>query len=298
MTIPPRPSYFSPMSAEEAAEVAAWDAKYGGMAGSSTSSTLQATTSPVAAQTMGTRGSTPWMEANGTTGASNPMAPAPALTGEFRGSGTTPSFRNGSTPMAPAGVFGPRSTIGSMSQGATTPSSSSSFPTNAVDNASQGNYTAGMKLSDYLNPAADWARNEGLKAVKSSYAGAGNFLSGPAMKGISNYASNSALNSAWQPAFNNYMQDKNFNYGVDSGDRAFAYGADRDLAQLGLQGTQGQASANSWLAGILAQLSQSAGQVQGAGTIGQNNALTTAIANALSNYQSGNVLNQLGLNGN
>lgn len=173
-------------------------------------------------------------------------------------------------------------TLGGMASG---------FPTNAVDDASQGNYTAGMKLSDYLNPAADWARQEGLKAVQSSYAGAGDFLSGNAMKGISDYTTKSALNSEWQPAFNNYMLDKNFNYNVDSGDRAFNYGADKDLANLGLAGTQGQASSNSWLATLLAQLAQNAGQTQGAGTIGQSNALTGAISGGLNSFNQNQFLN-------
>lgn len=211
-----------------------------------------------------------------------PMGSAGGTTrDQIFGNGPVPTrgATNLSTPDYPT-------TLGGMASGA------SGFPTNAVTEA-PGNYTGGMKLSDYLNPAADWARNEGLKAIQSSYAGAGDFLSGNAMKGISNYASNSALNSAWQPAFNNYMTDKGFNYTVDNNDRNFAYGADEDLANLGLAGTQGQTNSNSALATLLAQLAQSAGVVQGTGTMGQNSALTTAIGQSLGNYQGNDILNRI-----
>ena len=171
-------------------------------------------------------------------------------------------------------------------------------------NEASGNYTGGMNLSNYLDPSYQFARDEGLNAVKNSYAGAGNFLSGPAMKGIADYGAGTALNKAWQPAFQNYMQDKNFNLGVDTGDRNFAYNAqvgDRNfnqgnnlaLAQLGMQGTQGQ----SGLAGILAQLLSSntlaGGQAQGAGAVGQGNVLNSTISQIIAQMMGNRQINDI-----
>lgn len=189
-----------------------------------------------------------------------------------------------------------------------------------------GNYTGGMKMGDYLNPAAGWARDEGLRKLTSSYAGAGNFLSGNALRGISDYTTNSALNQEYQPAFNNYMADKGFNYGVDSADRTFGYNAannDRNfnygvdtgnrafdyaaqtgdrafnadtaktLGNYGLAGAAGQANSNSQLAALLAALSQSAGQAAGTGTIGQNNAITSSISSILNNMNQNSFLDKL-----
>ena len=166
-------------------------------------------------------------------------------------------------------------------------------------NEANGNYTAGMTPQDYINPAADWARGEGLKALQSSYAGAGDFLSGHAMKGISDYATNSALNQAWQPGFQNYMQDKNFNYGVDTGDRNFNYQAALNdqtipfdqqmrLGQLGLQGAGIGANQNNMLAALLSQNLMGGANAGAAGTMGQSNSINNAISQMLQQYLGNN----------
>jgi hypothetical protein len=280
--IPPRPLFFSPVSPDEQRQMDEWDRMYGGASASGGSTAAPASTgaanAPAVNSTGGAPTGGPWQSdwANWGTGGA-------AVGGASSGLGSSAAASN---------PFGTGATLGGLA-GAANGSGAGS----QVNNGAQGNYTGGMTLADYLNPAAGWARDNALNAVKSSYAGAGDFLSGNAMKGIADYTSNSTLNQAWQPAFNNYMTDKGFNYNVDAGDRAFSYGANRDLANLGIQGTQGQATSNNWLAGLLAQLSQSAGQAQGAGTIGQSNALTTAIANALGNFGQGAILNKLGIGG-
>jgi hypothetical protein len=151
-----------------------------------------------------------------------------------------------------------------------------------------GNYTGGQEMAQYLNPMAGWAQDQGLKGLQSTYAGSGSLNSGTAMKGISDYLTKSSINDAWQPAFSNYMTDKGFNYGVDSADRNFGYQAatgDRNYnlqqllaqGQLGLQGTQGGANVNNVLATLLSGNLGSLGQIQGTGTMGQNNATTASI---------------------
>ena len=160
---------------------------------------------------------------------------------------------------------------------------------------SPGNFTGGMTPQDYINPAAAWARGEGLKGVQGTYAGSPYGLnSGAAMKGIGDYLTGSSLNQAWQPGFQNYMQDKGFNYGVASGDRAFNYQAQLNdqtipfqqqmqMANLGINGAYGGADIASKLAAIISQNALGAGQVGASGTVGGNNAITGALQQIIQN---------------
>ena len=218
--------------------------------------------------------------------------------------GGPPATAGGATPAGgatvPANNVGQSDQSGSIGgltgQGTTTPASNF--------NEAAGNYTGGMKLSDYLNPATDWAQQQGLKGLQSTYAANGMLNSGSAMKGISDYMTNSTLNNAWQPAFNNYMNDKNFNYGVDTGDRNFNYQAQMNdqtipwqqqmqLAQLGMQGAGGQSNINNLLATLLSQNALSAGQTGASGTIGGSNAINNALSQYLSQYLSQQYLNKI-----
>jgi hypothetical protein len=188
------------------------------------------------------------------------------------------------------------------------------------------NYSAGMDMSQYLNPQADYMQQQGLKNIQSTYAGAGNLLSGPAMKGISDYSQNMAQANAWQPAFNNYMADKNFNYGVDSGQQAFNYNAqnndrnfnyaaqnnDRNfnynaalndqtipfnqqsqLAGMGLQGASIGANQNNTLAQLYSGNLLGGANASAAGQIGGSNALINALQQALGQYSNNNLLSRL-----
>jgi len=158
-------------------------------------------------------------------------------------------------------------------------------------NEAPGNYTGGMTMGDYLNPMADFARGEGLKGIQSTYAGAGNLLSGPAMKGISDYGSNSAINSAWQPAFNNYMQDKGFNYGVDVNDQTIPFNQNLSLAQLGMQGAGIGANQTNNLANLLSQNLMGGANAGAAGTMGGSNAINDAISQMLQQFMQNQWLN-------
>lgn len=228
-----------------------------------------------------------------------------------------PTSTDTSNPFLPPGVAAPTAApAGTTGQTSTGPSLTEA----------PGNYTGGMTMADYANPMASWMTDEGLRKLKSSYAGTGNFLSGGAMRGITDYAENSARANSFQPAFQNYMADKGFNlgvdtsdrnfaadqanldrqfnYGVDTGNRAFDYTAqtgDRSfsadmanrLAQLGLSGTTGAAGSNDTLALLLAQLAQSGGQAAGTGTIGGSNALTSAISQIIANMNQQNIVNRI-----
>lgn len=178
-----------------------------------------------------------------------------------------------------------------------------------------GNYTAGMTMADYLNPQADYMQQQALKNIQSTYAGAGNLLSGPAMKGISDYSENMAQANAWQPAFNNYLADKTFNYGVDSGQQQFQYNAqnnDRNfnynaalndqttpfsqqmqLAGLGVQGASIGANQNNTLAQLLSQNLLGGANASAAGTIGGSNALINALQQALGQYSNNSLLTNI-----
>lgn len=170
-------------------------------------------------------------------------------------------------------------------------------------NEAPGNYTGGMNLDSYLDPSFKFALDQGLDAIRSSYAGAGNFLSGTALKGITDYSQNSALNKAYIPAWNQYMQDKTFNWGVDTNDRDFAYGTQRDdrnfnqqaqqfLARLGLDSTTANANLVTELGKLLAMNSLAAGQAAGAGTIAQGNAITGTTSDLITQFIINSILNK------
>jgi len=95
-----------------------------------------------------------------------------------------------------------------------------------------GNYTGGMSLANYFDPSYDFREQQGEKALGNTYGAAGNFLSGTALKGISDYGQNAA-SQEYANANQRYMADKGFNYNVDNNDRNFGYQAannDRNFA--------------------------------------------------------------------
>ena len=210
-------------------------------------------------------------------------------TGATPNSWTLGGVANGQTPN-----FG-----GDMAQGGQGGPSQSNQPGNQGGapgfSQSPGNFTGGMTPQDYINPAAAWARGEGLKGVQGTYAGSPYGLnSGAAMKGIGDYLTGSSLNQAWQPGFQNYMQDKGFNYGVATGDRNFQYQAQLNdqtipfqqqmqMANLGINGAYGGGDIASKLAAIISQNALGAGQVGANGTIGGNNAITGALQQIIQN---------------
>lgn len=168
-----------------------------------------------------------------------------------------------------------------------------------------GNYTGGMTLANYFDPSYDFREQQGEKALGNTYGAAGDFLSGTALKGISDYGQNSA-SQEYAAANQRYMADKGFNYGVDNNDRNFAYNAannDRNfayqqdlnnqqipwqqnmtLAQMGLGATGNQSLLATQLAQAIANNQLSAGQTGANATIGQGNNISGALSQALNQY--------------
>lgn len=169
----------------------------------------------------------------------------------------------------------------------------------SIANPNAPNYP--LNVGAYLNPMADYMQQQALKNIQSTYAGAGNLQSGPAMKGIADYAENMALGNAYLPALGAAQQQQGFGYNVNNNDRNFAFQQQlanqtipfqqqMQLAQLGLQGTQGQQGVSNLLATLLGQNAIAAGNAAGTGTIGGSNAISQAIQQMLSNYLGQNLL--------
>jgi len=160
-----------------------------------------------------------------------------------------------------------------------------------------------LDVNKYLDPSMAFTMANGLRTLGSSASAGGQTFSGNTLKDILGYSQGLAstnYNNAEQQA----AQQQGFKYGVDTGDRNFAYQAQLNdqtipfdqqykMAQLGLQG-QGQ---NSSLAATLATLLSgnlgTLGQIEGSGTIGSNNSITSAISQILSGLVNNNTLNRV-----
>jgi hypothetical protein len=161
-----------------------------------------------------------------------------------------------------------------------------------------------LNVGAYLNPGASYAMDQANKALQGTYAGAGNLLSGPAMKGITDYNQNMALNNYWNPAVATAQQqqgtgiglgeyNQNFGYQQQLANQTIPFQQQMQLAGLGLQGTQGAQQVQNLLATLLSQNALGAGQAAGTGTIGGANTITQMIQNMLQNYLGQNTLNQV-----
>jgi len=153
--------------------------------------------------------------------------------------------------------------------------------------------TSDIAMSSFINPMAQYMQDWANKGLQSSYAGAGNFLSGPAAQAIAQFNQNAALNNAWQPAFQNYLANNQQQYNMALNDQTIPFQQQLQLAQLGLQGQQGAAGLQQTLAALLSSNLSNLGQIQGTGTIGGNNAITGAISQWLQQMLSQGMLNRV-----
>lgn len=224
--------------------------------------------------------------------ASNPAATLdqpggmPATLGSMAGSGATSGMAGGGTP---GGTMNP---AGSGAGGLGTiplPSSSNGY---------------GLNVAAYQNPMAQTMQDWANKALQSTYAGAGDLLSGPAMQGITQFNQQAALNNSYAPALAAAEQQQGTGIGLDQYNQQFAYNQalnnqtipfsqQMQLANLGLQGAQGQQGVTNLNAQLQAMLAQSLGQAQGAGTQGAAGALTGGANSGLSNYLQQYLLQQI-----
>ena len=137
----------------------------------------------------------------------------------------------------------------------TSPQSTSTTTLGSVANGTTDPYA--LDINKYLAPNTSFLIDQGSKALQNSAASRGGLLTGNTMKGISDYAQNTAQ-SAYNNAAQLAAQQQGFQYGVDNNDRNFAYQAalnDRNfnnsnlmsLANMGLQGSQADSALNQWL---------------------------------------------------
>jgi hypothetical protein len=237
-------------------------------------------------------------------------APAPAVN-DLRNHAMPPPAATGGNPAPPPAAANPAqpqqpdtstSTLGGMAtgnMGLNTP------PVGAGTTITDPNMPGyPLNVGAYLNPGASYAMDQANKALQGTYAGAGNLLSGPAMKGITDYNQNMALNNYWNPAVATAQQqqqtgiglgeyNQNFGYQQQLANQTIPFQQQMQLAGLGLQGTQGAQQVQNLLATLLSQNALGAGQAAGTGTIGGANTITQMIQNMLQNYLGQNTLNQV-----
>jgi hypothetical protein len=185
---------------------------------------------------------------------------------------------------------------------AATPGTGASNPANPATPPNYSTYITNP--SAYLNPDMQFQMDQGMNQLKNAAGAQGNLLSGQTLKAITGYSQGLA-GQDWQQAFNNSQTDANRLYGIDNADRNFAYNAatgDRNfnaqqqynLAQMGLQGTNSNSQLSAALANILSNNSIAAGQAQGTGTIGANNALGSSLSSIIQQLYQNNMLSQYG----
>jgi hypothetical protein len=99
--------------------------------------------------------------------------------------------------------------------------------------------------------------------------------------------------AANQLAWNRESGDRAFNYQAQLNDQTIPWQQQYQMAQLGLQGTGQQSNLAATLAGLLSNNLLTQGQIQGSGTMGQNNSITSALSSILSGLYNNNTYNSL-----
>lgn len=140
-----------------------------------------------------------------------------------------------------------------------------------------GSLAKSFTLADYqADPGYAFRMSEGQKALERSQAARGNIMSGQAMKDITRFGQDTA-SQEYGNAYNRYNTNQTNLY--------------NRLA--GISGT-GQTSANTLantgasMANNISNTLESAGAAQAAGIVGQGNAWTTGLSNAIGGYNMNN----------
>ena len=95
--------------------------------------------------------------------------------------------------------------------------------TNGLDSTFLKGYEAPVfNFDTAVDPSYSFRFNEGLKGLQSAYANTGNFLSGSALKGVTNYGQNAASRE-YQNAFNRYLQQNQQDYNIYSNNQTNAF---------------------------------------------------------------------------
>jgi hypothetical protein len=146
--------------------------------------------------------------------------------------------------------------------------------------AGYGKYAKDFSAADYQqDPGYQFRLGEGLKQLSHAAGARGGLISGQTMKGMEDYAQNSASNE-YQNAFNRYQTNRS-----------------NQLQPLGNLMTSGQSAASNQ-AGQAGQygvnagnMMVQAGQANAAGQIGMANSLASGLSSGASAYQNQNNFN-------
>ena len=137
-------------------------------------------------------------------------------------------------------------------------------------------------LNDNLAPNYAFMRDQGLMATKNAGNLQTGLLSGNTIKGVNDYAMNYAGN-AYQQAYNNYTANQSNIFNRLS-----------SIAGLGQTANQATGQAGTTLAGNAGQSIMAGGQAQASGTVGQANAITGGLNNAMGWFTLPQLMNQNG----
>jgi len=141
--------------------------------------------------------------------------------------------------------------------------------------AGYGKYGRDFSMADYqADPGYAFRLSEGMKQLGHSAAGRGGAISGQTMKGIQDYAQNSA-SQEYNNAFQRYQQNRTNQ--LQPLGNLMASGQSAASNQGSAAGNYGTNAGNAYMA---------AGQAIGAGQIGQANTLANVLGSTASAYQN------------
>jgi hypothetical protein len=148
--------------------------------------------------------------------------------------------------------------------------------------ADYGKYGRDFSMADYqADPGYAFRLSEGMKLLGRQAAGRGGLVSGQTMKGLQDYAQNSA-SQEYSNAFNRYQTNRS-----------------NQLQPLGNLMASGQNAASNQGSNIgnygsnAANLIGQQGQAQAAGALGYGNTINNAIGSGISAYQNNALIEQL-----
>lgn len=161
------------------------------------------------------------------------------------------------------------------SQGISLPASATGGSSGGIDPGYFAHQFNAGDLSTNLAPNYQFQLDQGLGAVRNAANLQGGLVSGNTLKGINDYAQNFAGN-AYQNAYNNYTANQSNIFNRLS-----------TIAGFGSAANTQSASTTPTFAGNIGSGQLAQGAASAAGTIGQANALTGGVNNALGWYMSG-----------
>jgi hypothetical protein len=148
--------------------------------------------------------------------------------------------------------------------------------------ADYGKYSKDFSMADYqADPGYAFRLSEGMKQLGRTAAGRGGLISGQTMKGLQDYAQNSA-SQEYGNAFNRYQ--------INRANQLQPLG---NLQNVGVSAANQQSSTLGNYGSNVSNLMGQQGQAQAAGALGQGNTINNAIGSGISAYQNNALVEQL-----